>query len=97
MPNNGGMELTSPIEKAAQVVGGLTKLANMLGVSPPTVHEWKTLKRKVPAARCKSIVMAANGAVTLQELRPNDWQDYWPELAAAPANTAHAATEKVAA
>lgn len=81
MPNNGGMEHISPIDKAAQAVGGLTKLAAMLGVAPPTVHEWKTRKRPVPVVRCVSIVRAANGAVTLQDLRPDDWQDIWPELA----------------
>ena len=81
MPNNGGMEHISPIDKAAQVVGGLTKLAAMLGVAPPTVHEWKTRKRPVPVVRCVSIVRASNGTVTLQDLRPDDWQDIWPELA----------------
>jgi DNA-binding transcriptional regulator YdaS (Cro superfamily) len=79
MPNNGGMEHISPIEKAVLAVGGLTTLARMLKVSPPTVHEWKTLKRPVPPGRCVAIVRATNGAVTLQELRPDDWQDYWPQ------------------
>ena len=96
MPNNGGMEHTSPVGKAAQIVGGLTTLARMLGVSTPTVHEWKTLKRPVTASRCIAIVRATNGNVTLQQLRPDDWQDYWPELATSIANTAHTATEAVA-
>ena len=96
MPNNAGMEQTSPVGKAAQIVGGLTTLARMLGVSPPTVHEWKTLKRPVPASRCIAIVRATNGRVTLQQLRPDDWQDYWPEHAQALASTAQTATENVA-
>ena len=96
MPNNGGMDTISPIEKAADEVGGLTKLARMLGVSPPTVHEWKTKRRPVPASQCKSIVGLANGKVTLQELRPTDWQKYWPELAEAQTNTACAAIESAA-
>ena len=81
MPNNRGMEQISPIDKAVNAVGGLTKLARMLGVAPPTVYEWKTGKRQVPASRCSALVRLAGGAVSLQELRPNDWQDYWPELA----------------
>jgi DNA-binding transcriptional regulator YdaS (Cro superfamily) len=81
MPNNVGMEQISPIEKAVRIVGGLTALANMIGVSAPTVHEWKTLKRPVPVLRCVSISQATNGAVTLQDLRPDDWQKIWPELA----------------
>ena len=81
MPNNAGMEHISPIEKAVRIVGGLTTLANMIGVSAPTVHEWKTFKRPVPVLRCVSISKATNGAVTLQDLRPDDWQKIWPELA----------------
>jgi len=30
--------------------------------------------------RCVSISQATKGAVTLQDLRPNDWQKIWPEL-----------------
>ena len=78
-------------------MGGLTKLARMLDVSPPTVYEWKTAKRQVPAARCKSIVQLANGTVTLQELRPHDWHEYWPELGAAPASSAQGPTPTGAA
>lgn len=96
MPNNCGMKYISPIETAVQAVGGLTTLARMLGVSPPTVHEWKTQKRPVPASRCAAIVRVTNGLVTLQQLRPDDWRDYWPELAPALENTAQAATENVA-
>ena len=96
MPNNGGMEHTTPIGKAARAVGGLSTLASLLGVSPPTVHEWKTGKRPVPVLRCVSIHQATNGAVTLQELRPDDWQKIWPELAAAQQYQAHPATQPVA-
>ena len=81
MPNNGGMEQISPIAKAARAVGGLTELARLIGVSPPTVHEWKTSKRPVPVTRCHDIIRVSHGAVTCQELRPNDWQSIWPELA----------------
>jgi len=34
----------------------------------------------INTARCVSIEQATNGAVTRQELRPDDWQDIWPEL-----------------
>jgi len=74
------MEHISPVDKAARMVGGLTTLAKLLGVSAPTVHEWKTNKRPVPVLRCVSISQATKGAVTLQDLRPNDWQKIWPEL-----------------
>jgi len=90
------MEHISPVDKAAQIVGGLAKLARMLGVAPPTVHEWKTHKRPVPASRCPAIVRVTNGAVTLQDLRPDDWDMFWPELATPPANQAQPAIETVA-
>lgn len=78
------------------MVGGLTSLAKLLGVSAPTVHEWKTNKRPVPVLRCVSISKATNGAVTLQDLRPDDWQKIWPELAQAPANQVQVATQPAA-
>lgn len=69
-----------PIERAVTAAGGISKLAAALGVTPPTVHEWITHKRAVPASRCQAIVRFTKGAVSLQELRPNDWADYWPNL-----------------
>ena len=78
------MAQLSPIAKVASKVGSLAKLARALGVSSPTAHEWKTEKRKVPAAHCKEVVRLSEGAVTLQELRPDDWRNYWPELDQAP-------------
>lgn len=81
MPNNRSMEHISPVESAIQIVGGLTALARLLGVAPPTVHEWKTGKRPVPVERCVAIERATESAVTRQDLRPDDWQDIWPELA----------------
>lgn len=70
----------SPIERAVQYAGGISALATLIGVRPPTVHEWKTGVRPVPIKRCVGINKATNGAITLQELRPNDWQQIWPEL-----------------
>jgi len=52
--------------------------------------------KPVPIWRCSSIEAATGGEVTRQELRPDDWQSIWPELAPALANTAQAATESVA-
>lgn len=89
MPNNAGMEQITPVEKAALFVGGLTALARMLGVSAPTVHEWKTLKRPVPARRCTAIERLTGGEVTRKDLRPDDYLDIWPELAVSPSPAPH--------
>lgn len=35
-------------------------------------------------ALCSAIERASDGAVTRQDLRPNDWQDIWPELQSPP-------------
>ena len=75
------MENISGIGLAIQTMGGLTALARSIGVSAPTVHEWKTLKRPVPVGRCIAIEHATNGVVTRRDLRPDDWQNIWPELA----------------
>jgi len=86
------MQDVSPIARAAKKVGGLTELARLINVSPPTVHEWKSGKRPVPVTRCADIIRVTDGAVTRQELRPNDWQKIWPELAhqsSAPIHEAH--------
>ena len=59
-------------------------LAQAIGVSPPMVSDWATGKKEVPALRCFPIEQATGGVVTRCELRPNDWQSIWPELAQSP-------------
>lgn len=56
-------------------------LARSIGVSPPMVSDWSTGKKGVPAERCVPIERATHGAVTRKDLRPDDWQQIWPELA----------------
>ncbi len=67
-------------------------LAKTLQVSQPTVSDWCTGKKRVPVERCASIERATNGAVTRKDLRPDDWQEIWPELA-----TTNPSTEPAAA
>lgn len=69
----------SPIERAADAVGGGAALAALLGVSAQAVSNWK--ERGVPIDRCVTIERLTEGAVTRRDLRPDDWQDIWPELA----------------
>lgn len=75
---------TSAIEKACAAVGSQSKLARALAVSDPTVSQWVKGQRPVPVERCVAIERATAGAVMRWDLRPRDWADIWPELAARP-------------
>lgn len=71
------------IAVAIDEAGGLSNFAKEVGVSNSVAWQWKSGVRPVPAVWCRSIVKAAQGKVRLQELRPNDWRQYWPDLAMA--------------
>lgn len=60
-------------------LGGTNAVANLCLVSRSTVSHWQN--EGIPAARCVAIERATSGAVTRQDLRPNDWESIWPELA----------------
>jgi DNA-binding transcriptional regulator YdaS (Cro superfamily) len=61
------------LDKAIFLAGGVTALAEKLGVRQSVVSNWKTRgsNPRVPAERCIAIEQATDGAVTRQELRPD--------------------------
>lgn len=59
-------------------------LARGIGAHMPDVSRWACGKRPVPLERCYAIERVTKGAVTRRDLRPNDWQQIWPELADQP-------------
>ncbi|MGD9756403.1 MAG: transcriptional regulator [Comamonas sp.] len=61
--------------------GASSLLGRKIGVSPVLISQWVNGDRPVPIERCVAIERATDGAVTRRDLRPNDWQDIWPELA----------------
>jgi DNA-binding transcriptional regulator YdaS (Cro superfamily) len=71
----------TPIERACDAVKGQSKLARLLGVSPANVNQWVMGIRPVPIERCVAIERATKGLVTRKDLRPDDWESIWPELA----------------
>lgn len=77
-----------PLDLAAQVVGGRSALAERLGVSVSSIGNWKA--RGVPIEQCVPIERVTGGKVNRPMLRPNDWREIWPELAAAAAAAAGA-------
>lgn len=68
------------IEKAARIVGSQSALATALGITKAAVWQWKTDGRSVPIEHCASIERLTSGAVTRQELRPDDYWLIWPDL-----------------
>lgn len=61
--------------------GGSTQLAEKLGVSISFMSQMASGVAAISPARCVFIEQATGGAVTRQELRPDDWNLIWPELA----------------
>lgn len=89
MPYHWGMnepDLT-PIRRAVEFFGSQLALAKALGVTPVTVNQWVRPSgahgnRPVPPKQCVRIEALTRGQVTRRDLRPEDWVEYWPELAA---------------
>lgn len=77
-----------PILVACSIAGSQAALSRAIGVSPPTISQWISGARPVPAERCPEIERATSGAVRCEDLRPDvDWAylrgtDYQPKEAA---------------
>lgn len=65
------MNAIHSVKKAVDAVGGVASLARHLHVTPPTVHQWISGVRPIPAERCPQIEAATNGAVRCEDLRPD--------------------------
>lgn len=90
-------------------LGGPYAIAKRLRIKPPSVYKWVDKAGRVSIPDYRLIELGADiervtgGAITRQHLRPDDWRQIWPELAAsepiqpaAPGGQAPAATESVA-
>jgi DNA-binding transcriptional regulator YdaS (Cro superfamily) len=73
----------TPLERAAEALGGFGALAESIGVAQSTPSMWKA-RGKVPVEHCLAIERATQGAVTRAELRPDDYFLIWPDLVAPP-------------
>lgn len=74
------MSEKTPIELAGEAVGGLAKLADLLGLDIQRVSNWRI--RGIPIEWCVAVENATGGTITRRELRPKDWRSIWPELIA---------------
>lgn len=85
------------IQKAIELAGGISALASQLGISPPTVHQWASGKRPIPALRCPQIEQITKRVVTCEDLRPDvRWDVLRAKPAPQPVDSAQAATETIA-
>lgn len=62
--------------------GRATALARAICVPQSFVSKMVSGEKAIPAEHVKAISQLTGGEVTCQDMRPNDWQKYWPELAA---------------
>lgn len=61
--------LPEPFLEAIRQVGGVSKMAQLLGVTHNRVSMWK-LRKSVPVDMCIAIEVATSGRVTRYQLRP---------------------------
>jgi len=57
------------------------EFARAINCPPAFVSQWKNGHRPVPLEYMAAIEQATNGQVTRKDLRPDDWESIWPELA----------------
>lgn len=64
-------------------LGGPAVVAKLLGIKPPSVVGWRA--NGIPDDKMIRLAPTCErmGIATRQQLRPDDWQQIWPELAAA--------------
>ncbi len=68
-----GMTIQTPkaLREACNIVGGVTALAVILKVKPPTISQWLNNTRPIPAERCPEIESATDSQVLCEALRPD--------------------------
>lgn len=60
--------------------GNQSYLAKQTGISPAFINQIARGLRNVPVQSAAAIEKATKGAVTRQEMFPDDWDKIWPEL-----------------
>ncbi|HEY6021834.1 MAG TPA: helix-turn-helix domain-containing protein [Candidatus Paceibacterota bacterium] len=68
------------LNTAISILGGVTELANAIGVSSQVVTNWRA-RGRVPAEWCRAVEESTKGGVTRYDLRPDVFGEA-PEKAA---------------
>lgn len=83
MPNNADMNDSEII----QLLGGVTAVARMLEIKPPSVHAW--IEDGIPESRLRELAaqieLRSDGRFSRRDRWPDRFAFYWPELAQSPA------------
>lgn len=75
------MDKNPHIKEAIDLIGGPVATQKALKLENyQTAQQWIAAD-SVPAKYCRAIEKLTKRKVTRQMLRPDDWADYWPELA----------------
>lgn len=61
----------TPFKRATEILGPLSTIADLCGVTSSAVQQWGLPNRRVPAEHCVKIEQATGGKVTRYELRPD--------------------------
>ena len=61
---------TEAIRSACDIIGSQARVAAMLGVTPGAVNQWCTGRRDVPLSKAIQLEGVTNGAVTVEQLKP---------------------------
>ncbi|MBN9475386.1 MAG: helix-turn-helix domain-containing protein [Burkholderiales bacterium] len=69
------------VRGAIEAFGGVAKTARHFEVNRVSVYEWID-RGAVPTARAVAIERDSGGKVSRKEMRPRDWAEQWPDLAA---------------
>lgn len=69
-----------PMQDACEFAGGVTALAQQLGVSHQQIRKWVVGEQAIPIVRCVQLEELTGGQITRKQLRPEDWYEIWPEL-----------------
>ena len=97
MPNN-AVTMSMTDTEIIHLLGGVTSVARMLDIKPPSVHGW--LEAGIPEGRLRELAgqieIKSDGRFTRRERWPDKFAFYWPELAQAQTSQAHAATQTAA-
>jgi len=77
--------ITMTATQFVDALGGTGAVATLLGIKSPSVSAWRDGRCVLRIPSDKLIRLAplaeSRGVATRKELRPNDWQEIWPELA----------------